>query len=210
AYDLTGDDGVGLTVVRASVFGWGEAGPQEWGYVSLSRARAETWLYVTGTPREHESHFHDLDDRDPLARFGRALEESAVEELAVDQHPLPSGPRHDARPEIERSDLSADERTRRRLLDQRRRALTKTLETAEGRLEKANVDFMRCSPLRRRVRNEMRAEIAVQRRAIVVTQERLAETCLQIQDARLRSVSSSREIETGQRSTRTRARERGL
>ena len=133
-----------------------------------------------------------------------------IEELAVDQHPLPSGPRHDARPEIERSDLSADERTRRRLLDQKRRALTKTLETAERKLEKAELDFTRCSPLRRRVRNELRTEIAVQRRAIVVTQERLAETRLQIEDARLRPVSSSREIETGQRSTRTRARERGL
>ena len=210
AYAITGHAAQGLTVERAFVLGAGEARLQEWAYVALSRARAETRLYVTGTPREHESHFHDLDDRDPLARFGRALEESAVEELAVDQHPLPSGPRHDARPEIERSDLSADERTRRRLLDQKRRALTKTLETAERRLEKANLDFTRCSPLRRRVRNELRNEIAVQRQAIVVTEERLAETCLQIQDARLRSVSSSREIETGQRSTRTRARERGL
>ena len=107
AYALTGHAAQGLTVERAFVLGAGEARLQEWGYVALSRARAETRLYVTGTPREHESHFHDLDDRDPLARFGRALEESAVEELAVDQHPLPSGPRHDARPEIERSDLSA-------------------------------------------------------------------------------------------------------
>jgi hypothetical protein len=210
AYAITGHAAQGLTVERAFVLGTGEARLQEWAYVALSRARAETRLYVTGTPREHESHFHDLDDRDPLARFGRALEESAVEELAVDQHPLPSGPRHDARPEIERSDLSADERTHRRLLDQKRRALTKTLETAQRKLEKANLDFTRCSPLRRRVRNELRSEIAVQRRAIVVTQERLAETRLQIQDARLRPVNSTREIETGQRSTRTRAGERGL
>src|SRR6266511_2147630 len=92
AYALTGHAAQGLTVERAFVLGAGEARLQEWGYVALSRARAETRLYVTGTPREHESHFHDLDDRDPLARFGRALEESAVEELAVDQRPLPSGP----------------------------------------------------------------------------------------------------------------------
>ena len=104
AYALTGHAAQGLTVERAFVLGAGEARLQEWGYVALSRARAETRLYVTGNPREHESHFHDLDDRDPLARFGRALEESAVEELAVDQRPLPSGPRHDARPEIERSE----------------------------------------------------------------------------------------------------------
>ena len=77
AYALTGHAAQGLTVERAFVLGAGEARLQEWGYVALSRARTETRLYVTGTPREHESHFHDLDNRDPLARFGRALEESA-------------------------------------------------------------------------------------------------------------------------------------
>ena len=107
------------------------------GATSPSRARGpETRLYVTGTPREHESHFHDLDDRDPLARFGRALEESAVEELAVDQRPLPSGPRHDARPEIERSELSRRSE-RRRLLEQKQRALSKTRGAAERKLEAA-------------------------------------------------------------------------
>ena len=107
AYALTGHAAQGLTVERAFVLGAGDARLQEWGYVALSRARAETRLYVTGNPREHESHFHDLDDRDPLARFGRALEESAIEELAVDQRPLPSGPKHDARPEIERFESPA-------------------------------------------------------------------------------------------------------
>ena len=92
AYALTGHAAQGLTVERAFVLGAGEARLQEWGYVALSRARTETRLYVTGNPREQESHFHDLDDRDPLTRFGRALEESAVERLAVDQRPLPSGP----------------------------------------------------------------------------------------------------------------------
>ena len=144
AYALTGHAAQGLTVERAFVLGAGEARLQEWGYVALSRARAETRLYVTGTPREHESHFHDLDDRDPLARFGRALEESAVEELAVDQRPLPSGPRHDARPEIERSKLTPEERMRRRLLEQKRRALTKTRDAAERRLETAERKLAQC------------------------------------------------------------------
>ena len=210
AYALTGHAAQGLTVERAFVLGSGEARLQEWGYVALSRARAETRLYVTGTPREHESHFHDLDDRDPLARFGRALEESAIEELAVDQQPLPSGPRHDARPEIERSHLAPDERMHRRLLEQKGRALAKTLETAGQKLEQAEHDLTRCSPLRRRVRNELRTEIELQRRAIVATQERLAETRLQIEEARLRPTDSNREIETDQRSARSRPRERGL
>ena len=65
---------------------------QEWGYVALSRARAETRLYVTGTPREHESALPRPDDRDPLTRLAQALEESAVERLAIDQHPLERAP----------------------------------------------------------------------------------------------------------------------
>src|SRR3954468_16853259 len=144
AYALTGHAAQGLTVDRAFVLGSGEPRLQEWGYVALPRARTETRLYVTGTPREHVSHFHDLDDRDPLARFGRALEESAVEELAVDQRPLPSGPRHDARPEIERSDLTPEEQMRSRLLEQKRRALTKTLDTAERRVEAAERKLAQC------------------------------------------------------------------
>ena len=207
AYALTGHAAQGLTVERAFVLGSGEARLQEWGYVALSRARAETRLYVTGTPREHESHFHDLDDRDPLARFGRALEESAIEELAVDQHPLPSGPRHEARPEIERSDLTPDERMRRRLLEQKQRALTKTLETAERRLAKAELGLTRRGPLRRRVRNELRTDIALQRRAMALTHEQLAETSAQIEEARLRP---DRERPSNERISRTPSREMGL
>ena len=135
AYALTGHAAQGLTVERAFVLGAGEARLQEWGYVALSRARAETRLYVTGTPREHESDFHVLDDRDPLTRFGRALEESAVELLAVDQRPLPSGPRHEARPEIERSALTPEEQLQLRLLEQKRRALAKTRDAAERKLD---------------------------------------------------------------------------
>ena len=101
-YALTGHAGQGITVERAFVLGSGGARLQEWGYVALSRARRETRLYVTGTVPERESHFHDLDDRDPVTRLGQALEESAIERLAVDQRPLPSGPLHDTRAEIER------------------------------------------------------------------------------------------------------------
>jgi len=176
AYALTGHAAQGLTVERAFVLGAGEARLQEWGYVALSRARAETRLYVSGNPREHESHFHDLDDRDPLTRFGRALEESAVEELAVDQRPLPSGPRHEARPEIERSELTQEEQMRRRLLDQKRRALSKTRDAAEVRLEAAERKLALCGAFRRRARDELRAEVQLQRRAIDLAHEGLTET----------------------------------
>ena len=149
AYALTGHAAQGLTVERAFVLGAGEARLQEWGYVALSRARTETRLYVTGKPREHESHFHDLDDRDPLTRFGRALEESAAEELAVDQRPLTSGPRHEARPEIERPELTTNQAMRRRLLERKRGALQKTREVAERQLGAAEDALDRCGGLRR-------------------------------------------------------------
>jgi len=112
AYALTGHAAQGLTVERAFVLGAGEARLQEWGYVAISRAREETRLYVTGNAREYESDFHILDDPDPLTRFGRALEESAIELLAVDQRPLPTGPRHEARPQIERTQLTPEARPR--------------------------------------------------------------------------------------------------
>jgi conjugative relaxase-like TrwC/TraI family protein len=186
AYALTGHAAQGLTVERAFVLGSGEARLQEWGYVALSRARAETRLYVTGTPREHESHFHDLDDRDPLARFGRALEESAIEELAVDQHPLPSGPRHDARPEIERPEMTPEERLQRRLLEQKQRALTDSCEVTERKLNLAEKNLARCGPLRRRSRAELRATIEFEQHSIAVTREQLADTNAEIEALKLK------------------------
>jgi hypothetical protein len=186
AYALTGHAAQGLTVARAFVLGAGEARLQEWGYVALSRARAQTRLYVTGTPREHESHFHELDDRDPLTRFGRALEESAIELLALDQRPLPTGPRHEARPEVERHELNAEEHLHVRLLEQQRRALIKTHKIAERRLETAERELDGCSRLRRSRQAQLRAEVALQRQAIELTQERLDQTAVSLEGTRRR------------------------
>ena len=166
AYALTGHAAQGLTVERAFVLGAGEARLQEWGYVALSRARTETRLYITGNPREHESHFHDLDDRDPLTRFGRALEESAAEELAVDQRPLTSGPRHDARPEIDRPVPSPNQAMQRRLLEHKHGALQKTREVAERQLSAAEEALDRCGGLRRGRREALRNEIALRQRSL--------------------------------------------
>jgi conjugative relaxase-like TrwC/TraI family protein len=185
AYALTGHTAQGLTVDRAFVLGAGEARLQEWGYVALSRARVETRLYVTGTPREHESDFHVLDDRDPLTRFGRALEESAIELLALDQRPLPTGPRHEARPEVQRYQLTAEERLHLRLLEQKRRALAKTRDAAERKLESVESELDRCSPIRRRCRERMRADIELHRGAIALVDERLAEANASVEEARL-------------------------
>src|SRR6266545_2498513 len=185
AYALTGHAAQGLTVERAFVLGAGEARLQEWGYVALSRARSQTRLYVTGTPREHESDFHVLDDRDPLTRFGRALEESAIELLAVDQRPLPSGPRHETRPEIERSALTPEEQLQLRLLEQKRVALVKTRDAAERKLVTAQRELGRYSPLRRRRRESLCVDVELQRHAIALADERLAEAISSLESARL-------------------------
>jgi hypothetical protein len=206
AYAITGHAAQGLTVQRAFVLGSGEARLQEWGYVALSRARTETRLYVTGTPREHESHFHDLDDRDPLARFGRALEESAVEELAVDQKPLSSGPRHDARPEIERSRLSPDGLLQRRLLEQKKLALIKTRDGAQRRVEDAERRLEQSGPFRRRGRAELRAELELQRHAVTLAKQQLVETIESID--RLPTTTRAGLQRDGARDDRTVSRER--
>src|SRR5207248_8501880 len=120
AYAITGHAGQGVTVDRAFVLGIGGTRLQEWGYVALSRARHETRLYVTAIPRERESHFHELDDRDSVTLLAQALEESTIERLAVDQRPLPSGPRHETRAEIDRPVLGCESRSRLRLVEQQR------------------------------------------------------------------------------------------
>jgi conjugative relaxase-like TrwC/TraI family protein len=173
-YALTGHSAQGVTVERAFVLGTGGQRLQEWGYVALSRAREETRLYVTGEPRERESHFHDLDDRDHVTVLAQALEESAIERLAVDQRPLPSGPRHETRAEIDRA--TERDRTRIRLIEQQRLVLTKTRSKAQLRLTEAKHELASLGPIgRRRRADQLRSEIALQERALQTADEKLLE-----------------------------------
>ena len=71
-----------------------------------------------------------------------------------------------------------------RLLEQQRRALEKTYDTAERKLHAAERDLQRSNPLRRRHRDKLRTEIDLQRRAMEVADARLAETVRSLQDAR--------------------------
>jgi len=71
-----------------------------------------------------------------------------------------------------------------RLLDRKRRALEKTRDTAERRLETAERELNRCSPIRRHRRDQLRAEIELQRHAIEVADTRLAETVTSLDNAR--------------------------
>ncbi|HZT54501.1 MAG TPA: MobF family relaxase, partial [Gaiellaceae bacterium] len=176
AYALTGHAGQGVTVERAFVLGSGEARLQEWGYVALSRAREATRLYVTGDVRERESDFHDLDDRDPVTRFAQALEESAIERLAVDQRPLPSGPLHETQAEIEKKRLSPEQRMRERLIEQQRLATAKARADAERTLAEAErklarLGLLRCGPRR----EALQSEIARLRCAVRLADEKLAD-----------------------------------
>jgi conjugative relaxase-like TrwC/TraI family protein len=184
AYALTGHAGQGVTVERVFVLGIGGQRLQEWGYVALSRARHETRLYVTGVPRERESHFHDLDDRDPVTRLGQALEKSAIERLAVDQRPLPSGPLHDTRAEIEQFNPTAELRARLRVLEQQRLAIAKARQRAERTLQDAENRLDRLGPFRGGRRRELLGNVARSRTAVRMADERLTELAEQARELR--------------------------
>jgi hypothetical protein len=184
AYALTGHAGQGVTVDRAFVLGSGESRLQEWGYVALSRARDETRLYVTGNPMERESHFHELDDRDPVARLASALEESAVERLAVDQRPHDSGPHHATRAEIGRANLGGSSARQQRLIDQQRLVLRKHQERAKAELLKVEAEIDSLGVLSRRRGEALKIEARRLRTGIRLASEGVAE--LEGQAARLR------------------------
>jgi conjugative relaxase-like TrwC/TraI family protein len=209
AYALTGHAGQGVTVERAFVLGSGEGRLQEWGYVALSRARESTRLYVTGNPLERESHFHELDDRDPVTRLASALEESSIERLAVDQRPLPSGPRHQTRAEIECAPLSERDQTTLRLLEQQRIATLKARASAERKVAEAQEKLDRLPRIGRGRRHEdLCAETARQQSAIRMADEKLA----QLDRDRLRAKRAKRlePLHTARRGVERDPRERSL
>jgi conjugative relaxase-like TrwC/TraI family protein len=175
AYAITGHAGQGVTVDRAFVLGIGGTRLQEWGYVALSRARQETRLYVTAVPRERESHFHELDDRDSVTLLAQALEESAIERLAVDQRPLPSGPLHETRAEIDRVTLSDAQRMSLRLIEQQRLATTKVREEFQRSLDDSMQKLDRPMRVGRRRRRELETDVALNRRAIRMSEEQLVQ-----------------------------------
>ena len=175
AYALTGHSGQGVTVERAFVLATAEARLQEWGYVALSRARQQTRLYVTADPRERESHAPEPDDRDPAARLAQTLEESALERLALDQQPMPSGPKHATRAEIERHAPTRTEQARFRLIQQQQLVVTKLRDLAERKLHDAEQALRQAGHLQRRRKNEIRTEIARALVTIRTADEKLAE-----------------------------------
>ena len=74
---------------------------------------------------------------------------------------------------------------RRRLLEQKHRALLKTREAAEQKLEAAERKLVSRGVLRLRARNQLRAEIDLQRRAVDLADERLTETAALLDESKL-------------------------
>lgn len=139
-YALTGHAAQGATVERAFVLGTGEGALREWGYVALSRARTETRLYVTDVGFERETPVRSLDSADGLTRFGRALETSGAESLALEQASARAAARLEAA-ERELASLGWRSRGRREELRREvalhRAALKLAHDTRERRAERA-------------------------------------------------------------------------
>ncbi len=156
-YALTGHAAQGATVDRAFVLVEDHGALQEWGYVACSRARRETRLYLAAPPVDP-----DLPDRAPNSdrlpeRVVHALTASASEPLAVDQADR---------------DVRATERVvavGRRQLEQQRALAEQRLADAEAKLDRLGWRG------RRGHRAELRTEIAFQRTALRLADEKLAE-----------------------------------
>jgi conjugative relaxase-like TrwC/TraI family protein len=176
AYALTGHAGQGLTVERAFVLGSDRGRLQEWGYVALSRAREATRLYVSAEVGERESHFHELDERDPVTRLAQALEQSGAERLASEQRPLAAGPRHDARPVFARRPQEERERSRLHFLEKRQGETELLRARAERRLAAAEESLAGLGWRARGGRGgALRGEIALERSTLALAEEKLAE-----------------------------------
>jgi conjugative relaxase-like TrwC/TraI family protein len=156
-YALTGHAAQGATVERAFVLVEDRGALQEWGYVACSRARRETRLYLATPPLDP-----DLPGRAPYRdrvpeRVVHALTASGSEPLAIDQA---SG------------DRRATERVLamgRRQLEQQRARADQCLADAEAKLDRLGLRG------RRKHGAGLRAEIAFQRTALRLANEKLAE-----------------------------------
>lgn len=102
-YAITGHKAQGMTADRAFVLG-DEAIYREWGYVALSRGRAENRLYVVaGELEPTDDSGHARIPRTPSERLildmvGRALMDSREQRLALDHFQKRAGPLRTAEP----------------------------------------------------------------------------------------------------------------
>jgi conjugative relaxase-like TrwC/TraI family protein len=156
-YALTGHAAQGATVDRAFVLLHDRGALREWGYVACTRAREETRLYLVDLAPERETHGHQPGDVGAPERAARALTNSASEPLALQQA---------------RASSNSTTRMlagRRQQLEQARARATQRLAEAETRLEQLGWHGRRTHGA------EIRTEIARQRAALRLADEKLAQ-----------------------------------
>jgi conjugative relaxase-like TrwC/TraI family protein len=157
AYALTGHAAQGATLERAFVLLSSQGALQEWGYVACSRARTETHLYLTEAAQERETLGRDQPTLRTAERAARALSTSSTGSLASEQPRAPSDATSRA--------LAA----RRQELEHTRARATVRLAVAEAKLDQLG---WRGHGKRGA---ELRAEIALQRTAVRLVDEKVAE-----------------------------------
>ena len=180
AYALTGHAAQGLTVERAFVLGSDRGRLQEWGYVALSRASANTRLFITGAQDERDDHFQQLDDRDPLTRVAQALEQPSIERLAYDSRRPPARPIERTRPVIVRRSPAERElesvRAQLRTLNGQEERARELRERAQRRILAAETRLVGLGWRgRRRHGHELGRELAFQQRALTAAENQLVE-----------------------------------
>jgi conjugative relaxase-like TrwC/TraI family protein len=156
-YALTGHAAQGATVERTFVLLRDQGALQEWGYVACSRARAETQLYLAAQTPEPEAYGRELTGPSAPERVARALTTTACEPLALDQTSRIS----DA--------TTRAVATRLQQLEQIRARAEHRLAAAEAELQKLGWRD------RRRKSADLRAEIAIQRTALRLADEKLTQ-----------------------------------
>ena len=155
-YALTGHAAQGATVQRAFVLLHDQAALREWGYVACSRARVETRLYLATHELQPDipAHPHERSTSD---RAARALTTTAAQPLARDKR------------------ASTDPATM-RALARRERQLAQIRARAEQRLAEAEPKLKGLGRLRRGTRRAgLRTEIALQRRAIQLADDKITD-----------------------------------
>ncbi len=205
AYALTGHASQGLTVERAFVLGSDRGRLQEWGYVTLSRARETTRLYLTGPQVERDNHFQQLDDRDPLTRLAQALEQPGSEPLAHDSRRPPVRAMERTRPVIVRRSPAERElenaRAQLRTLNTQEEQARELRDRAQRRIGAAEA---RLAGLgwrgRRRDGHELGRELAFQQRALTAAES----TLVGLEPERSRAL---RRVELAAKNAPARARE---
>jgi len=169
-YALTGHATQGLTLTRGYVLARGQGPLKEWGYVALSRARAETRVYVAASElADEERGPTSPGERDGLTRLAEALGRSQGERLALEQ-PTDRPP---SRPDSERARHALA--VRERLQEEERGRLREAGDAAQGRLARAEEELAALGWLgRRRHGPELGVRISFERRVLEHAEERLA------------------------------------